>query len=135
MSGFPASSSVVVPRTPTGQFIPGYGGNPRGRPPEKHDLPALARKHTIEAVNVLADLLKDQDGRLRLAAARELLDRGYGRPIQPVVDDTKAGEGLTVMHLLAAQHVAELMRAAAGQNATGQSESGPVIDFSVPALE
>jgi hypothetical protein len=44
----------------------------------------LARQHTVEAVETLAQIMRDkkQPAAARVAAANALLDRGYGRPPQ-----------------------------------------------------
>ena len=49
-----------------------------------------------EAMKVLADLLQSDDEKTRLAAAREILDRGYGRPVdrQAVLNMSANGQTL-----------------------------------------
>jgi hypothetical protein len=69
------------------KFVPGESGNPGGRPKSAY-LSELARAETDACI---ATLVKIRDsGRspaaARIAAARELLDRGYG----------KAGQALTL---------------------------------------
>ena len=56
-----------------------------GRPRIKNDVRALARVYTAEAVKVLAGIMREseKDGD-RVAACKELLDRGYGKPTQPI---------------------------------------------------
>jgi len=115
---------------------PGQSGNPKGRPKATEDLPALARQHTKEAVERLVAIMRaDDDGRA-LAAIQQLLDRGWGRPITPIVDETQ-GDSLTLLHLIAARRVGEVLQAAMeGQtaNESGEAKSG-TIDYSQPALE
>jgi hypothetical protein len=48
-------------------------------PPEVRDL---APQHSKEAVERLIHWMKSDDGRISVAAANALLDRGYGRPVQ-----------------------------------------------------
>lgn len=43
---------------------------------------AAARQYTDEAIQTLRDCLKDENGRVRVAAAEALLDRGWGRVAQ-----------------------------------------------------
>ena len=50
-------------------------------PPE---VRALARKRTVRAVRKLTALLDDKSGIVCVAAARELLDRGWGKPVQAI---------------------------------------------------
>ena len=46
----------------------------------------LARVHTARAIEVLFEIMDDSDAnkQARIAAAKELLDRGYGRPPQDI---------------------------------------------------
>lgn len=67
-------------------FEPGKSGNPGGRP---KGIAAKAREHTDRAVEVLVQGMEDDDRRVRIAAAKELLDRGYGKPLAMTADVTK----------------------------------------------
>jgi hypothetical protein len=63
-------------------FKKGQSGNPGGRvgvPAEVRDLP---RQHSTEAIERLIHWMKSDDGRISVAAANALLDRGFGRPTQ-----------------------------------------------------
>ncbi len=68
-----------------GTFAPGQSGNPGGRPKENSEVTALAKKHSLEAINRLVALMKqDEDRKLAKAAADSILDRGLGKPAQYV---------------------------------------------------
>ncbi len=63
----------------------GQSGNPGGRPKEVAEVRELARQYTDEAIQTLVTLMQSAKlERTRLAAASELLDRGYGRPPQAI---------------------------------------------------
>jgi hypothetical protein len=46
---------------------------------------SLARDHTEAAINVLAEALNDVDTKYQIAAAKELLDRGHGKPLNATI--------------------------------------------------
>jgi hypothetical protein len=67
------------------KFQPGQSGNPGGRP---KGIAAKAREHADKALDVLVSALVDQDTKTRIAAAKELLDRGFGKPVTMTADVT-----------------------------------------------
>lgn len=81
------------------RFQPGQSGNPGGRP---KGIAAKAREHTNRAVEVLVAALDDQDGRTRIAAAKELLDRGHGKAIAMTADVTNRLDDMDDDDLIAA---------------------------------
>lgn len=67
-------------------FKKGMSGNPGGRPKILAEVRELARNYTDDAINTLAEIMKDkkQNTSARVAAATELLNRGYGKPTQHI---------------------------------------------------
>jgi len=75
-------------RASNGRFAPGYAGGP-GNPGAKFAgrlrvafEGALTPEDVTAAVEELRKGLTDPSAKIRLAAAREILDRGLGRPVQ-----------------------------------------------------
>lgn len=56
------------------------------------EIRSLARSHTESALNVLAGIMNKTDApeSARVAAANSLLDRGWGKPTQPIAGDDEA---------------------------------------------
>ena len=106
-----------------GGFAKGQSGNPAGRP-KRHigDLSREARQYAHLAVSTLVQICRKGMERNRLTAARELLDRGYGRPVQ-ALDLISAGKKLSELTAdeLAAFE-ARLMTAAAGDAEPSQDD-------------
>jgi hypothetical protein len=50
------------------------------------DVQELARQQSPEAINTLVAIMQDEKAppTARVAAANSLLDRGYGKPAQPI---------------------------------------------------
>lgn len=79
--------------TGIGGFRPGQTGNPRGRPKENPIAKELARAHTEQAVQTLAEIMRAEESgaKARAFAATALLDRGWGRPSQSIEVDGQIG--------------------------------------------
>jgi hypothetical protein len=74
-------------RDHAGRFFVGNMGSPANRDRE------LFRKHAAGAIKTLLAVMKQTKSHTaRVSAARELLDRGYGRPPQGVELSNKQGE-------------------------------------------
>jgi hypothetical protein len=68
-----------------GVWQPGQSGNPKGRPSIKGEVETLARTYTVEALETLADLMRNGvSDNVRMAAANALLNRGWGLPRQAI---------------------------------------------------
>jgi hypothetical protein len=94
--------------------MPFQKGNTLGRKkgvPNKAtaDVRLLAQKHTSEAIKVLHEIMRDKDAdeRARIAAAKELLDRGHGKARQSVVLTGKDGNDLPQLPPITAADIAE----------------------------
>lgn len=72
------------------------GGRQKGTPNKvTADIKALAQNYAAEAISALATILATSDNdSARISAAKELLDRGYGRAQQAV--ELSGEVGLTV---------------------------------------
>lgn len=113
----------------SGQFVPGDPRCGRKRKTkEMKELEALCRESSEAALAVLTDVMNDPDqpAAARLAAAREILDRGHGKPIdrQAVMQMTGGTGGESPEVLTEAQ----LLRIASGA-LTGTGGGGQVIDL------
>ncbi|MDR3439869.1 DUF5681 domain-containing protein [Telmatospirillum sp.] len=74
---------------PLRPFQPGQSGNPGGRPKVIAEIRKLAQEHAPEAIKTLVDICTNPkaSSAARVAAANSLLDRGFGKPVQPIVGD------------------------------------------------
>jgi hypothetical protein len=80
------------------KFPKGKSGNPGGRPKVLGEVQALARQYAPTAIVELARLaLKAKNETARIAAIRELLDRGYGRSRQAMEITAPAGDPLQLL--------------------------------------
>ena len=64
---------------------PKAGGRAKGTPNKVTlEIKELARVHGPSIIEGLVRLARDPSGAVAVAASRELLDRGYGKPTQPI---------------------------------------------------
>ena len=99
-------------------FKPGQSGNPGGRP---KGIAAKAREHADKALDVLVGALDEEDAKVRITAARELLDRGYGKPVTMTADVTNKLEEFDDASLDAA--ISALRSAIGVAEASGDGEA------------
>ena len=85
-----------------GRFVPGVSPNPSGRPEGAGLLRDLFRGNVAEAVTVTVELLRDPDARIRQAAAVQIFDRVFGKPIQSVDAEVKKFD-MNALYLAAVQ--------------------------------
>jgi hypothetical protein len=66
-------------------FPKGVSGNPSGRPKVAGELQELARQQSPEAIATLKAIMQNgkSPAAARVRVAEVLLDRGYGKPLQP----------------------------------------------------
>jgi hypothetical protein len=76
-------------RNEVGHFLPGVSGNPSGRPRVVAEIRELARTHAPAALAKVVALIDHRDPRVAFVAAKEILDRAYGRPVPVVEGDMK----------------------------------------------
>jgi len=104
-------------------FVKGQSGNPGGRPkavmPDGRTLSEAAREHSPQALEVLVKALKDPVA--CFAAAKELLDRGFGRAPQSVELTGADGDDIRVQHFSAGKLSESTLREIAALDATDPS--------------
>lgn len=78
------------------RFQKGVSGNPGGRPKAEKDVKALALKNSKAAMEKIIALIEDKDSRIALMAAKEVLDRAYGKPKIAEDDDANDKRNVTI---------------------------------------
>lgn len=89
---------VHIERGEGGKYLSGKVANPRGRPKMPEVVRSRIQGLTVRAVERLADCLQSEDKKIRLEAAKVILDRAYGRPAQSTELKIE-GADMFAMHL------------------------------------
>lgn len=93
-------------RGPDGRFLPGKSGNPGGAHKVIYKLSRECQGHGAEAVATILEIMRtSKTAGLRLAAARELLDRGFGKPAQALQVSGADGGPITFAAINAPQPI------------------------------
>jgi hypothetical protein len=79
-----------VDRDKGGNWVKGTRSpNPGGRKKDPYQVREIARQMTPKAMEVLFELMTNDTGTVppgvRVTAAKEIIDRGYGKPVQETV--------------------------------------------------
>jgi hypothetical protein len=91
-------------RDDLGRWVPGTSGNAGGRPKPPDGLRTKLAELSPRAVERLGELLDSGDERIRLEAAKAILDRHLGRPA--IQADISLHRGVADGHLAALIEVA-----------------------------
>ena len=82
-------------RGPGKPFQKGVSGNPGGRPKDAFKIAEYARQFSTEAIDKIVAVMRNPEADLRavIAAAVAILDRGIGKPMQPVQQQQLDADG------------------------------------------
>jgi hypothetical protein len=98
----------MVERDERGHWLPGRSANPGGRPGVPEVIKAALCELSPHAVQRLGELLDSDDERIRLEAAKAVLDRHLGRPA--IQASLTVNGGTAAAHLQALIEVARKRR-------------------------
>lgn len=87
----------MIERGEGGRFAPGARANPGGRPKIPEDQKTRFKKLTPQAIEVLEKCLSSEDPKIQLEAAKQILDRAYGKP--PQSTELKVDLDSSALHL------------------------------------
>jgi len=88
-------------RRKNGTFEKGVSGNPSGKPKDVQEIIRLAREKCPEAIEKIYKIMMNSKAShsAQIQAAKEILDRGLGKAVQPTkeVDDETYAEFLKAL--------------------------------------
>lgn len=84
-------------RDHSGLFKKGQSGNPSGKPKEAAEIRELARAKCPRAMEILIELMESFDPKIAMLAAEAVLNRGVGKPLNPVEVSGKDGGPVTAV--------------------------------------
>lgn len=124
------NTGAIKRRPPAPPWRKGQSGNPNGRPKIPPDVREMLKAATVPAAQLLADVISDPTAKteLRIDAARTVLDRVYGKAVQPI-DGSIQGALVSV-----SAEDRQLLQAVAARLEIRPSESPKEIDLSMPDL-
>jgi hypothetical protein len=97
-------------RRPDGTIMPGHSGNLSGRPKVVGEIQKIAREAAPAAFAKVVTLVENADPRVALAAAQEILNRAFGKPMQQVQSEVTKID-YSAMYLAALKEVNGIIRA------------------------
>jgi hypothetical protein len=84
-------------KAPQSAFKPGQSGNPGGRPKKDKQVEEILKAASADAARRLVELKDSPDEKIALAAAREILDRVYGKSAVKADLNVGSEDGRSVM--------------------------------------
>lgn len=97
-TGETVNAETAEKQAPTANLVPwpkGKSGNPKGRPKWAKDVTELARQNAPKAFQKVVELIESEDERVAFMAAREVLDRAWGKT-KPADDENGKNGNVTV---------------------------------------
>ena len=115
----------------------GQSGNPSGRPRVFIEIRDLARQHSRVAIETLVKIATSgKSEAARVSAANSILDRGWGKPTQPIAGDPEEppiGLSLEERRQMARQAIEEAF-AEPEEDGPSAGEAGPIAPRSAAVI-